>query len=72
MSRNLEISSKCCGEVAKNTILCKLHKVSKCLSPMGSNADETTRICRLRLSYPRDEWLYPVHPGFLLSFSTEV
>ena len=57
MSRNLEISSKCSVEAIKNTTLCKLPKVSKGFSPMGSNADLTMRICRLSLSCPRDEWL---------------
>ena len=57
MSRNLEISSKCSVEAIKNTTLCKLHKVSKGFRPMGSNDDLTTRICRLSLSYLRDEWL---------------
>ena len=57
MSRNLEISSKYSVEAIKNTTLCKLPKVSKGFSPMGSNADLTMRTCRLSLSYPRDEWL---------------
>ena len=57
MSRNLEISSKCSVEAMKNTMLCKLPKVSNGFSPMGSNADLTMRICRLSLSYPRGEWL---------------
>ena len=48
MSRNLKLLSKCSVEAKKNTMLCKLHKVSMGFKPIGSNADPSLMLLPLR------------------------